>query len=304
MMLRKTLVLCAIPLLMTVAMAAADATVDVYVNDAQLRLDPPARNHDGETYVPLRAVVEVVGGEVTWDAASRAATVTIGADVFSFDAADGLFVDGRMLVPLRALHHSPGITIAWNADKQRVQVTLPGRPLAGRVMAILVEEGFHDQELDVPRQQVEAAGARTVLVGSEAGAVYEDYRGQQFIVTADMAARDASAEQFDALLIPGGQAPAIMRENEEMLRLVREFDAAKKPIAAICHGPWVLVSAGVVEGREMTCVSGIADDLREAGAEYRDEAVVVDGHLITSRVPRDLEAFSTAIIEALSAPQG
>lgn len=301
-MLSRTSILCALSLLLAAGVVVAERHVDVYANDARLCLSPEARVQDGLTYVPLRGVAEAVGGEVAWDEATQSATVTVGNETVSFDAERSLLVDGHMLVPLRTLHHTAGIAIAWNAQKGRVEMTVPGKPLAGRVMAILVEEGFHDQELDVPRQQVEAAGARTVLVGSEAGAVYEDYRDQNFLVTADMAARDATADQFHALLVPGGKAPGVMRENEEMLRLVREFDEAGKPIAAICHGPWVLVSAGIVEGRAMTCVSGIADDLREAGADYRDEAVVIDGHIITSRVPRDLEAFSNAIIEALSAP--
>ena len=305
-MLSRMLFLCALCLLMVSGAAVAESVleqyVDVYVDECPLRLDPQARIVDGVTYVPLRGVVEAVRGEVAWDTDTRSAIVTIGPEQVQFHEDDAIFVEDRMMVPLRVLHHTEGINIAWNAHLRRVQMTAPGVPLAGRIMAILVEEGFHDQELDVPRQQVEAAGGRTVLVGSEEGAVYEDYRDQNFLVTADMAARDATADQFDALLIPGGTAPRIMRENEEMLRLVREFDEAEKTIAAICHGPLVLISAGIVDDREMTCVSGIADDLREAGADYRDEPVVIDGHIITSRVPRDLEPFSSAIVTALGGP--
>ncbi len=305
-MLKRTGVLCALCLLMVswaaVAEAVVEEYVDVYVDECPLRLDPQARIVDGVTYVPIRGVVEAVRGEVAWDTDTRSAIVTIGPEQVQFHEDDAIFVEDRMMVPLRVLHHAEGITIAWNAQLRRVQMTAPGVPLAGRVMAILVEEGFHDQELDVPRRQVEAAGGRTVLVGAEAGEVYEDYRDQNFLVTADMAARDATADQFDALLIPGGTAPRIMRENEEMLRLVREFDEAEKTIAAICHGPLVMVSAGIVDDREMTCVSGVADDLREAGADYRDEPVVIDGHIITSRVPADLEPFSKAIVTALAGP--
>jgi protease I len=142
-------------------------------------------------------------------------------------------------------------------------------------------------------------GAQVVLIGSEAGKTYEDYRGQKFFVTADIAAQDADAAQFDGLLIPGGKAPGLMRENQAMLDLTGRLNSAGKPIAAICHGPWVLVAAEIVRGRPMTSVASIAEDLEQAGAQYRDEPVVIADNLITSRTPADLQPFCDALVEAL-----
>ncbi|NLJ35011.1 MAG: type 1 glutamine amidotransferase [candidate division WS1 bacterium] len=172
-------------------------------------------------------------------------------------------------------------------------------PLAGKVVAILVEEGFHDQELDVPRQRLLDEGAQVVLVGTEAGKTYEDYRGQKFFVTADISAQDADPGQFHGLVIPGGKAPGLMRENQAMLDLTGRLDAAGKPIAAICHGPWVVVAAEIVRRRPMTSVASIAEDLVQAGAQYRDEPVVIADNLITSRTPADLQPFCDALVEAL-----
>ena len=287
----------------SLAVASSHRPVDVFVNNSRLDFaDQPAVVADGTAHAPLRPLAEVFGAQVEWDGVRQVAIARMASIVMEFDAVFGLTIGGRLLVPMRPIVETYGARMSWNAAARRVDILMPDKPLLGKKVAILVEEGFHDQELDIPRQALIAQGAATVLVGSEAGKTYEDYRGQNFFVTADMAAADARAADFDALLVPGGKAPAIMRESEAMLRLVREFNNQGKPIAAICHGPWVLVSAGIAAGKKMTCVSSIADDLRAAGADYRDEPVVVDGNLITSRTPPDLEVFSEALIKALSTP--
>lgn len=172
------------------------------------------------------------------------------------------------------------------------------RPLAGKRVAVLVDEGFEDSELASPRDALRAAGATTVLVGPAAGAPYRGKRG--LVVTSDAAASTVRAEEFDAIVIPGGHAPDKMRVRHAMLGLVRAAMAAGKPVAAICHGPQVLISADLLRGRTLTCWPSIAVDVKNAGGNYVDRPVVVDGNLITSRKPDDLPRFNQALIDALA----
>jgi protease I len=173
--------------------------------------------------------------------------------------------------------------------------------LDGRRVAILAEADFEDAELDGPRQALREAGAEVVIVGPSAGAQYRGKHG--LTVTADLGAGAAHARDFDALVIPGGHAPDRMRMRHPMVDLARDMLGAGKPVAAICHGPQVLISAIALEGRTLTCWPSIAIDVKNAGGLYVDRPVVVDGHLITSRKPDDLPKFTDALIAALAAVQ-
>src|SRR6478672_11114589 len=171
--------------------------------------------------------------------------------------------------------------------------------LTGKRVAILVEQEFEDRELTGPLEALRAAGATVVLVGPSAGAQFTGKRGEA-TVTSDMAAGAARIADFDALVIPGGHAPDRMRMRHAMVDLARDAMDAGKPVAAICHGPQLLISANALRGRTLTCWPSIAIDVKNAGGMYVDKPVMEDGNLITSRKPDDVEVFSEAIVRALS----
>src|SRR5213595_183919 len=171
--------------------------------------------------------------------------------------------------------------------------------LAGKRIAMLVEEEFEDRELIGPLETLRAAGATVTIVGPTAGAPFTGKRGEA-VVTSDLAAGAARVKDFDALVIPGGHAPDKMRMRHAMVDLAREAMEAGKPVAAICHGPQLLISAVALRGRTLTCWPSIAIDVKNAGGLYVDKPVVEDGNLITSRKPDDIPAFNDAIIRALS----
>jgi protease I len=171
--------------------------------------------------------------------------------------------------------------------------------LSGRRVAILVEDEFEDQELFGPLEALRGAGATVTLVGGSPGATYRGKRGAS-VVTADVAAGSARMQDFDALVIPGGHAPDKMRLRHAMVDLARDAMNAGKPVAAICHGAQVLISANVLRGRTLTCWPSIAIDVKNAGGLYVDRPVVEDNNLITSRKPDDVPMFSEAIIRALT----
>jgi protease I len=174
----------------------------------------------------------------------------------------------------------------------------PGH-LAGKRVAMLVEDDFEDRELTGPLDALRAAGATVMLVGPTAGAQFKGKRGEA-IVTSDLAAGSAKMKDFDALVIPGGHAPDKMRMRHAMVDLARDAMETGKPVAAICHGPQVLISANALRGRTLTCWPSIAIDVKNAGGLYVDKPVVEDSNLITSRKPDDVPVFSEAIIRALS----
>lgn len=174
--------------------------------------------------------------------------------------------------------------------------------LAGKRVAILVEDGFEDRELTGPRDALAAAGATVTIVGPTSGAEFRGKRGEA-VVTSDLAAGAARIKDFDALVVPGGYAPDKMRMRHAMVDLAREAMDAGKPVAAICHGPQLLISANVLRGRTLTCWPSIAIDVKNAGGLYVDKPVVEDGNLITSRKPDDVPMFSDAIIRALARVQ-
>jgi protease I len=171
--------------------------------------------------------------------------------------------------------------------------------LQGKRVAILVEEEFEDFELTGPLELLRAAGATVTLVGPVKGATYRGKRGEA-TVSADVAAGSVRIADFDALVIPGGHAPDRMRMRHAMVDLARDAMDAGKPVAAICHGPQLLISANALRGRTLTCWPSIAIDVKNAGGMYVDKPVMEDGNLITSRKPDDVEAFSEAIVRALS----
>ena len=174
--------------------------------------------------------------------------------------------------------------------------------LAGKRVAMLVEDEFEDRELSGPLESLRSAGATVTLVGPAAGNQYHGKHGET-VVTSDLSAGAAKIANFDALVIPGGQAPDRMRMRHAMVDLARDAMEAGKPVAAICHGPQLLISANALRGRTLTCWPSIAIDVKNAGGLYVDKPVVEDGNLITSRKPDDVPMFSEAIIRALSRVQ-
>lgn len=171
--------------------------------------------------------------------------------------------------------------------------------LSGKNVAILVANGFEQIEMTDPREALHEAGATTDLVSIEDDEV-KGWEHTEWGDTFDVEVRmdDANADEYDALLLPGGvMNPDHLRRDERVLRFVRAFFEAGKPVAAICHGPWTLIDAGVVKGRRMTSYHTIQTDLKNAGADWVDEEVVVDQGLVTSRSPDDLPAFDEKMIE-------
>jgi protease I len=169
--------------------------------------------------------------------------------------------------------------------------------LQGKRIAILAADLYQEMEIWYPLLRFREDGAETVVVGAEAGKTYASKKG--YPVVADKSIVDVHARDFDAVVIPGGWAPDTLRQDQRMLNFVREMDKAGKVVAAICHAGWVLCSADTLRGRKVTCFRAIKDDMVHAGAQYVDEEVVVDGNLITSRMPTDLPAFCREIVKAL-----
>jgi protease I len=165
-------------------------------------------------------------------------------------------------------------------------------------VAFIVDEMFEDSEFRVPYDRIKAAGHEVVIVGLEKGKQVEGKRKKERI-TIEAGADDVSAEQFDALVIPGGYSPDKLRASIPAVRLTRDMYVAEKPVAAVCHAPWMLVEADVADGHTVTSWPSIRTDLINAGARWVDREVVEDGNLITSRKPDDLEAFSAAILRHL-----
>jgi len=170
--------------------------------------------------------------------------------------------------------------------------------LSGKTIAILAEEDFEDSELIEPMKAMRNVGARVLIVGSGSQKTYRGKRHNATVVV-DTTADRVKAEDFDAVIVPGGYAPDKMRLHQSMVELVRKAHDLGKVIAAICHGPQLLISAEIVRGHRVTSWPSVAIDLRNAGAEWIDAPVVQDGNLITSRKPADLPRFNKAIIEAL-----
>lgn len=163
-------------------------------------------------------------------------------------------------------------------------------------VAMLVTDEFEDSEAQQPLDALKQAGHQVEIVSPEAG---KDLKGKKGQVTlkSDLAIQDAKPDNYDALLLPGGHSPEQLRCEPGAVEFVKAFQ--DKPIAAICHGPQLLISAEMVKGRKMTCYKSVAVDLKNAGARYEDSALVVDGNLITSRQPDDLPDFCQALVQTL-----
>jgi len=166
-------------------------------------------------------------------------------------------------------------------------------------VAIIALDGFEEMELTEPREALMGAGANVDVISEKRGRIqgfHHHDKGDQ--VGVDRVLDEVDPAQYDALMLPGGALNADQaRMNPQIRRFIREFDSAGKPIAAICHAPWELISAGVLQGRKLTSWPTIQDDIRNAGAEWVDSEAVVDRNLVTSRGPRDLPAFNAAMVE-------
>jgi protease I len=175
----------------------------------------------------------------------------------------------------------------------------------GKRIMILATDGFEQSELEKPKENLEQAGFETVVVAPHDGEI----KGWQHTdwgtpVQVDMTLDQADAADFDALVLPGGvMNPDKLRQEAKAVQLVRDFNDAGKTVAAICHGPWLLVEADIVRGKKVTSWPSVRTDLANAGAEVKDAECVEDGNLITSRKPDDIPAFSDAVIKAVQKQQ-
>ena len=168
--------------------------------------------------------------------------------------------------------------------------------LSGKRVVVVIGRGFQDQEATVPIEFLKEEGAEVVTVGPETG----DVKGiHGALIKVDNAFADLDATSFDAMVVPGGKAPAYLRKFDEARDFVASFAATDKPLAAICHGGQLLAAAGLVEGLTMTGYPKIRDEMLEAGADFVDREVVVDRNIITSRVPDDLPVFNATLKEKL-----
>lgn len=166
----------------------------------------------------------------------------------------------------------------------------------GRKVLFFVADHYEDLEFWYPKIRMKEAGFEPVVAAKER----KTYTGKNgYPATPDLTLEEVNATAYSAVIIPGGYAPDIFRRWDKLLYIVRTMYQAGKPVAAICHAAWVPISAGIVKGKKMTCFMSIKDDVMNAGAEYVDAEVVVDGNLITSRFPNDLPAFCKAILKAL-----
>jgi protease I len=176
------------------------------------------------------------------------------------------------------------------------------RPLEGRKIAMIATDGFEQSELIEPKKNLERAGAHVMVLSLKMGEIKGwDKTDWGSTVRVDGMVSEARPNAFDALVLPGGvMNPDKLRMDKAAVAFVKQFAETGKPVAAICHGPWMLIEAGVVRGRTMTSWPSVSTDLKNAGAKWVDREVAVDGNLITSRKPQDIAAFSEAIIDAVS----
>jgi protease I len=169
-------------------------------------------------------------------------------------------------------------------------------------VAMLLGQDYEDSEARIPLDRLREAGHEVDVVGLERGETLRGKKGKESIV-ADKAVSDVEPSDYDVLVIPGGKSPAHLRKDDDAVAFVKRFVTSGKLVAAVCHGPQMLVEAGVANGRVMTSWPEVRSELERSGARWFDEAVVEDGNLITSRKPEDLDAFSRAILARLDAAQ-
>jgi protease I len=176
--------------------------------------------------------------------------------------------------------------------------------IEGKRVAALVGDGYEESQLFEPKRALEEAGAIVTIVGADEKSL-QKIRGKKGLdegqsVKGEELVADVTADDFDALLIPGGMSPDHIRTNKDVQRFVKDFDAAKKPMFVIGHGPQILISAQVSRGRTLTGFAAIADDIRNAGGLYRDQPIVTDGNWVTSRQSGDIPMFNRAMLEKLA----
>jgi protease I len=167
----------------------------------------------------------------------------------------------------------------------------------GRI-AVLLGSGFEDSEFRIPYDRLRKEGFQLDIIGPKAGMELKGYKGKE-TVKADKGIDEVRPDDYQGLLIPGGQSPDHLRVDQRFVDFVKRFDGSKRPLAAVCHGPQLLLSARLVRGRTLTAWATVQGDLEQAGANVKDQQVVVDQNWITSRKPDDLEAFSDAFVQAL-----
>lgn len=170
-------------------------------------------------------------------------------------------------------------------------------PLKSRRVLVFVDDVYEDLELWYPKLRLQEAGAEVVVAGPKAGQVYSGKHG--YPCRSDAAIGEIRSADFSGVVLPGGFMPDKLRRDQRVLELVREFSSASKLIAAICHGGWIAISAGVYRGVQVTGSPGIKDDLINAGAHWQDAAVVVDRHFVSSRKPDDLPEFCRSILQVM-----
>lgn len=173
----------------------------------------------------------------------------------------------------------------------------PELPLSGKKVAILTGEGFHDGETLIPMGYLINYGVKVTVISSDTGKV-KAYNSD-IEINVNRSVIDAKIDEFDALILPGGHAPEELRKDSTVVSFTRDFFKSGKTVAAICHGPQVLLTAGVIKGLVATCTGGLKEEYKEAGVIFKDEEVIMDNNLITSRGPGDLPAFCKAIKDAL-----
>jgi len=165
-------------------------------------------------------------------------------------------------------------------------------------IACLLADGFEDSEFQIPCDWLSAAGYTVEVVGARAGDALKGEKGRETVVV-DLSIDEADVDAYEGMLIPGGHSPDILRADDRFVEFVRAFDATGRPLAAVCHGPQILLTAELQAGRTLTAWPTVQGDLRQAGAHVVDRAVVVDDNWITSRKPADLEAFTAKFVEEL-----
>jgi len=176
--------------------------------------------------------------------------------------------------------------------------------IQGKRVAFLATDGVEEVEYTEPRKAVESAGGTAELISIKSGEIQAvNHMDKAGTYPVDKEVKDASPDEYDALVLPGGVAnPDFLRADPDAVRFVRDFVTSGKPVAAICHGPWTLVEAGVVDGRTLTSWPSLRTDLANAGATWVDEQVYVDEALVTSRKPDDLPAFCAAMLDQIQQP--
>ena len=172
-----------------------------------------------------------------------------------------------------------------------------GKAERGKIACLLASE-FEDSELKIPVERLRAAGYTVEIIGVKADEILKGHKGKE-TARVDLSIDDVDVDDYEGLLIPGGYSPDKLRADDRFVEFVRAFDKTRRPLAAVCHGPQLLLSAGLQRGRKLTAWKTVQDDLRQAGAKVEDREVVVDDNWITSRKPDDLAAFSAKLIEEL-----